>query len=566
MKFFKIIVLLSALFPSVVFAQLSVPQGGTGKTSFPRNSLIYSDDGTLQRLQATSSPTIGSFTATSTTATSTIAGNLQVDGSMRVNGVLYINGSAYTSFTQGSALFAGASGVLAQDNANFFFDDTNNWLGVGTNAPSERLHVAGVAKLTHDIIVGANASSTMIRTSVNGGAIRLLGDSGTVNRYVQLGGVDNNGVFYPQLTITDPAQASANVGISSTSPWSKFAVTNTGTGPSFVVEDETSSDATPFMVTASGDVGVGTPNPAAKLTIKQTSQAAGGGLRFVRSNSDSEFFDVVGLLGANVGTFNDPLLIGTPFAATAFLLSRDGMGYFASNVGIGITSPLNKLTVATGALEVSGAYVSPIGSSVILSQETTHAQLQTFGSKPLAINPLGNNVGLGTTTPAVALHIDSNLAGGLGHYITNANTGVAGRAAFLLGQSLSDGNYVLFEHLSPGFTTDGLRVANRTVLTGADTGGFAIGTGVGAPLMFHTGGTADANERLRITSTGLVGIGTSTPTSLFQTFSTGTSTISVDSSALAKGSCLEMKDSDGVGYTYITANNGVLTASTISCK
>ena len=40
-------------------------------------------------------------------------------------------GSAIGSATQGSILFAGASGVLAQDNANFFWDDTNNSLKVG---------------------------------------------------------------------------------------------------------------------------------------------------------------------------------------------------------------------------------------------------------------------------------------------------------------------------------------------------------------------------------------------------------------------------------------------------
>jgi hypothetical protein len=45
-------------------------------------------------------------------------------------------GGSITSATAGSVLFAGTSGVLAQDNANFFWDDTNNRLGIGTNTPS----------------------------------------------------------------------------------------------------------------------------------------------------------------------------------------------------------------------------------------------------------------------------------------------------------------------------------------------------------------------------------------------------------------------------------------------
>lgn len=52
-------------------------------------------------------------------------------------------GDTITSATQGSILFAGASGVLAQDNANFFWDDTNNRLGIGTSSPSFIVHAVG---------------------------------------------------------------------------------------------------------------------------------------------------------------------------------------------------------------------------------------------------------------------------------------------------------------------------------------------------------------------------------------------------------------------------------------
>ena len=50
-------------------------------------------------------------------------------------------GGSITGATEGSVLFAGASGVLAQDNANFFWDDTNNRLGIGTTIPSNDLHL-----------------------------------------------------------------------------------------------------------------------------------------------------------------------------------------------------------------------------------------------------------------------------------------------------------------------------------------------------------------------------------------------------------------------------------------
>jgi len=48
-----------------------------------------------------------------------------------------------TALTSGSVPFIGASGALTQDNANLFFDDTNNRLGINTNAPTTALDVFG---------------------------------------------------------------------------------------------------------------------------------------------------------------------------------------------------------------------------------------------------------------------------------------------------------------------------------------------------------------------------------------------------------------------------------------
>ena len=52
-------------------------------------------------------------------------------------------GGLPTGFTAGSATFVGATGLLAQDNANFFWDDSNNRLGIGTSTPAVSLQVVG---------------------------------------------------------------------------------------------------------------------------------------------------------------------------------------------------------------------------------------------------------------------------------------------------------------------------------------------------------------------------------------------------------------------------------------
>lgn len=48
-----------------------------------------------------------------------------------------------TSFTSGSVVFAGASGVYTQDNANLFWDNTNDRLGIGTASPAVKLAISG---------------------------------------------------------------------------------------------------------------------------------------------------------------------------------------------------------------------------------------------------------------------------------------------------------------------------------------------------------------------------------------------------------------------------------------
>jgi hypothetical protein len=57
-------------------------------------------------------------------------------------------GTGATSFTTGSVIFMGAS-TLAEDNSNFFWDDTNNRLGLGITTPLDPFHVVGAMELDH---------------------------------------------------------------------------------------------------------------------------------------------------------------------------------------------------------------------------------------------------------------------------------------------------------------------------------------------------------------------------------------------------------------------------------
>jgi hypothetical protein len=65
-------------------------------------------------------------------------------GTCQVNGVPIITSA--TTFTLGSVIFGGVGGAFSQDNANFFWDDTNNRLGLGgTTTPTTTLDVRGLS-------------------------------------------------------------------------------------------------------------------------------------------------------------------------------------------------------------------------------------------------------------------------------------------------------------------------------------------------------------------------------------------------------------------------------------
>ena len=82
-------------------------------------------------------------------------------GTISSSGVSMAIGGSITSATEGSVLFAGTSGVLQQDNANFFWDDTNNRLGIGTTTPSNKLSIVE----TTNVASGFNVTNTTAGTS-----------------------------------------------------------------------------------------------------------------------------------------------------------------------------------------------------------------------------------------------------------------------------------------------------------------------------------------------------------------------------------------------------------------
>jgi hypothetical protein len=186
------------------------------------------------------------------------------------------------------------------------------------------------------------------------------------------------------------------------------------------------SGATERMrITSTGNVGIGTSSPSAKMQVKGAQNttvfaindgSAGEADRnlFFRSYSNGVHWDINSQGAA--GSFG--VLSFSTNSSERMRIDSSG------NVGIGTTSPDNKLTIQTGSggddilpvlganggkfslLNNNGLYgllqgVLGTGNSFIQSQRVDG----TAAAYGLLLNPNGGNVGIGTTSPSARMHI-----------------------------------------------------------------------------------------------------------------------------------------------------------------
>jgi hypothetical protein len=124
---------------------------------------IYEDTGTAWVLIANVSSGAGTLQQVTTN------GNTSNVGISVTAGGVSTNSLTDTALTLGSVPFTGAGGLISQDNANFFWDDTNNRLGINTNTPGNSLdvHTSGTNPiLALNNTAGNQSAISFLNTSV----------------------------------------------------------------------------------------------------------------------------------------------------------------------------------------------------------------------------------------------------------------------------------------------------------------------------------------------------------------------------------------------------------------
>jgi hypothetical protein len=313
----------------------------------------------------------------------------------------FVSGSG----TAGQVAYFDPSNNLAGEN-DFFWDYTNNRLGIGTISPSKQLHVRGSAPWIR--IEEDSASNKRLDLYVDPStAIAYIGANQSAQQLrFQTGSAD-------RLNITN----AGNVGIGTTSPSAKLEVDGTlvATG----ISQLGSGGANVYLTSSSaGNVGIGTSSPSDKLDIA-------GAARFTSniSFSSSKAGRIYkasnhGLAMQGVtGTENDlaifsptgSLRIVVPTGTNNLVLNRD-----IGNVGIGTSSPSDKLTV-DGNLSIFGNKIyngsAANSAGVSFPSSTTridgyngitfHSSTTTVGSQSERMRITNNgNVGIGITSPS----------------------------------------------------------------------------------------------------------------------------------------------------------------------
>ncbi|MDQ6609913.1 MAG: hypothetical protein M3Y85_08845 [Bacteroidota bacterium] len=134
-----------------------------------------------------------------------------------------------------------------------------------------------------------------------------------------------------------------------------------------------------------------------------------------------------------------------------------------------------------------------------------------WGNPTPAFSYLANgNVGIGTTTPNGSLSIFKFEEPSLD--MKYQHGGSYGHIS--IGQTSNFGGEMTLYSFGGNFNGTGPYRGYGSYIAGAYQGGLSIGasSSIGS-LYFYSGGEGDANERMRITSTGNIGIGTATPQS-----------------------------------------------------
>ncbi|MDB5194323.1 MAG: hypothetical protein JWN50_337 [Parcubacteria group bacterium] len=410
--------------------------------------------------------------------------------------------AAQTGFIAPSS--AGAASTLAFLTYNgsswaerMRIDGTGN-VGIGTTNPSVLLHMSSAS---------VNGAHFDIQSTDTGGKQWEIISTGSNN-----GGGAGNLLFSEASTGVKGVWTSAgNFGIGTTSP----QIGGYGANVLTLSSGGGVTDAPAVLQLAGGRT--------------STSDAGVGILDFYNKGSRVGY-----ILSAQNTTSGDNGNLEFAVKASGGSLAEAMRITAAGNVGIGTTTPIAKLDILTTSSATNLNLISDGHPSMRFSTQSVNGNARDWaivsnnaanglleimsgtsqGSNPLSGNSLlsitsGGNVGIGTTAPGALLDVSGTDATVLSVSDTQGQR-TASSTLRVYNQSNTDNSFsqILFGNRNSGFGV--ARIVAETILGGDNVN-----------LHFITEGSGVPADRMIITSTGNVGIGTTTPQGLLSVSGTG---------------------------------------------
>ena len=410
--------------------------------------LVFSTHGANERMRITTAGNVGIGTTSPTNKLQVTGGSVGIDSEYMVR-----DNRNNTILLQ-SASTAASNRSLTIGNATYSnIIVPNGNVGIGTSSPSTPLHI------------NADAPTLRLQDATSGDNHYLTGNNGELR--VQSSGYIT---MRPGAAVSTTFLANGNVGIGTTSPLSKFQVNGQASllGNGFY-----------GLAYLGGTNALSSYDTANKIVMSSNGSTDGlytGGLHLTRRALTQQGHFGSGIRGISTGTvLQDNALelytsTNTERNATRLKITSTG------NVGIGTTSPSEKLEVNGNASISGGIYVGGVNSFIWNNTANSNLRFGANGSEKMRIASSGN-VGIGTTSPNSILHI------------TDAN---------------------------PEFILEDTTNINRCRLKNVD-GNFRYEADYNSQMgnsrhVFFI----DGSEKLRINTNGNVGIGTTSPGSKLQ--------------------------------------------------